>query len=80
MTNKKSDEVVKAKKPLPKKLRDDVAEKYTLKTIRPGKYNFHKFGTIDLRTINLKKADELVENGFRFLVAKPLKKTDKPTE
>ena len=50
------------------KLQKEVAEKYRMKTIRPGKYNFPKFGTIDLREITLRQADELVAKGFPFLV------------
>ena len=49
------------------KLQDEVAAKYRMISLRPGKYNFPGFGTIDLREINLKKADELVANGFPFL-------------
>ena len=69
--------------PTPKKapakaLPAEVAEKYNLKIIRPGKYNFDKFGTIDLRTISLEKADALVEKGFTFLVAKAKNKENVP--
>ncbi len=66
----------KVKKSPPKKLLPEVSEKYTLKTIRPGKYNFDKYGTLDLRTLSLEKADKLVENGFPFLVLKKTKKED----
>ena len=69
----KKNDAVKAP---PKQLLPEVAEKYILKTIRPGKYNFAGFGTIDLRTLKLDKADELVENGFSFLV--PKKKKEEP--
>ncbi len=55
---------------LERKLKKEVAEKYSLKSIRPGKYAFAKFGEIDLRTITLKQADELVKKGFPFLVLK----------
>ncbi len=49
------------------KLQPDVAKKYRLVSIRPGKYNFKDFGEIDLRKITLKQADELVTKGFPFL-------------
>ncbi len=55
---------------LERKLPKEVAEKYNLKSIRAGKYVFPKFGEIDLRTITLKQADELVKKGFPFLVLK----------
>ncbi len=57
------------------KLQKEVAAKYRMQTIRPGKYNFPKFGTIDLREITLRQADELVAKGFPFLV-----KREKPLE
>lgn len=56
----------------------EVARKYYVKTIKPGKYNFKGFGEIDLRTITLQKADRLVEHGFQFLVLKPGYKTPNP--
>ena len=76
MTTNKEEKQPKSK---PKVLPKDVAEKYTMKMIRPGKYNFHGYGTIDLRTISLKKADEIVGKGFPFLVAKK-KKEDSPAK
>ena len=64
------------------KLRKEVAAKYQMKTIRPGKYNFPEFGTIDLREINLQRADDLVAKGFPFLVLreKPIEITNKEPE
>ncbi len=53
---------------LDKKLREEVGSKYKLVTIRADKYDFPEFGTVDLRQINLKKADELFNKGFPFLV------------
>ncbi len=66
----------KEQKPLEMKLPKEVAEKYRLKTIRPGKYNFQGFGEIDLRTLSLAAADELVKKKFPFLVLK--KKAETP--
>ncbi len=60
MTKKKT-------KALERMLPKDVAEKYKVVTIRAGKYNFYGFGEIDLRTISLKKADELFEKEFPYL-------------
>lgn len=67
------------KKPPAKALQPEVAEKYRLVIIRPGKYNFHKFGEIDLRTLKLSKADTLVKDGFPFLVEKK-KKVETPKD
>ncbi len=52
---------------LDKILRKEVAQKYKLITIRADKYNFPDYGYIDLRQINVKKADELFNKGFPFL-------------
>jgi len=57
----------KVEKVLERKLPADVAKKYKLVTIRPGKYNFQKFGEVDLRTISLEKADAIVARGFQYL-------------
>lgn len=57
----------KDKKPLERKLPEDVAKKYRCKIIRPGKFNFKGFGEIDLRTISVEKADALVAKGFPYL-------------
>ena len=68
----------KKPKHIPRKLQDDVAKKYQLKIIRPGLFDFGKFGKFDLRKIDLKKADKLVEKGFPYLV--PVKTKTKDTE
>lgn len=52
------------------RLQPDVEVKYRLVRIRPGKYNFSDFGTIDLREIDVKQADELYQKGFQFLELK----------
>ena len=57
-----------AKKGLERKLPPAVAKKYTVKTIRPGKFVFAGFGEIDLRTISVKKADELYASKFPYLI------------
>jgi hypothetical protein len=44
----------------------EVINKYEF-TIRPGRYVFPKFGEIDLFSLNLKKADELFNKGFRWM-------------
>ena len=64
-------------KHIPNKLKDEVAAKYRLKIIRPGKHVFAEYGTIDLRKIDLKKADALVEKGFPYLVEIPKKDSPK---
>lgn len=50
-----------------KNLKAEVAAKYALIGIRPGKYNFKGFGEIDLGEITLAKADELFKRGFPHL-------------
>ena len=47
-----------------KTLHPEVAAKYALIGIRPGKYNFKGFGEIDLSTLSVAKADNLVSRGF----------------
>lgn len=51
----------------------EVTSKYEF-TVKPGLYNFHGFGEIDLYRLNLKKADALYANGFKWM---RLKKHDK---
>jgi hypothetical protein len=65
-----SSEKEKTVKKIENKLPKEVADKYSLKSIRPGKYSFAKYGEIDLRIISLEKADKLVKDGFPHLVAK----------
>nr|WP_199079083.1 hypothetical protein [Pedobacter sp. ASV19] len=55
------------------KLPAEVSEKYNLKDIVAGLYDFPGFGQIDLQTISLEKADALVSSGFPYLVAKKKK-------
>lgn len=50
-----------------KNLKSEVAAKYALIGIRPGKYNFKGFGEIDLGEITVPKADELYKRGFPHL-------------
>lgn len=50
-----------------KTLQTEVAAKYQLIGIRPGKYNFKGFGEIDLCSLDLVKANNLVSKGFPFL-------------
>jgi hypothetical protein len=54
----------------------EVAEKYVLVGIRPGKYNFNGFGEIDLRTISVQKADQLFKDGFSHLKLKEIPEKD----
>jgi hypothetical protein len=65
---------------LKKELQAEVADKYNLKIIRAGLYKFSKFGQVDLRKIDLKKADALVKDGFPYLELKPIAKTESPEE
>jgi len=51
-------------------LRPDVARKYYVHIIKPGKYNFKDFGDIDLCSITVEQADSLVARGFTFLKLK----------
>jgi hypothetical protein len=51
-------------------LRPDVARKYYVPTIKPGKYNFKDFGDIDLCQITLEQADALFAKNFPFLKLK----------
>lgn len=46
-----------------------VTEKYKL-TAKPGLYHFQGFGEIDLRTLTLDQADNLVKRGFPYLILK----------
>lgn len=48
-------------------MKPEVAAKYALIGIRPGKYNFKNFGEIDLGNISLPKADDLFKRGFPHL-------------
>lgn len=52
------------------KLIPEVAAKYNLVGIKPGKYQFSGFGEIDLTKIDLVEADGLVKLGFPHLVTK----------
>lgn len=44
----------------------EVINKYEF-SVKPGRYVFPKFGEIDLFSLNLKKADELFDKGFRWM-------------
>lgn len=46
-----------------------VREKYKL-TVSPGLYHFQGFGEIDLQTLTLDQADDLVKRGFPYLILK----------
>ncbi len=48
-------------------MKPEVAAKYALIGIRPGKYNFKNFGEIDLCQITQARADDLVKRGFPHL-------------
>lgn len=61
----------KETKELERKLPEDVAKKYRMKTIRAAKYNFAGFGEIDLRTISVAKADDLYAKKFPYLEKLP---------
>lgn len=50
-----------------KTLNPQVAAKYQLVGLRPNKYSFKGFGEIDLCSLTLARADELVKRGFQFL-------------
>lgn len=55
------------------KLPAEVADKYTLKDIAIGSYQFPGYGEIDLHNLSLSQADALVQKGFPYLVAKKKK-------
>jgi hypothetical protein len=64
-------------------LKNEVAAKYNLIGIRPGKYNFKGFGELDLRTLSVAQVDSLVSRGFThfklregFAAAAPAAKTN----
>lgn len=63
----------------PKELQKEVAEKYELEgaTIRSF---FPGFGEMDLSQTNLKQADLLVKNGFKWLVLKDTKPKSTPVK
>lgn len=50
-----------------KTLNPEVAAKYVVVAIRPGKYNFKGFGEIDLCALTVSRADELVKRNFPHL-------------
>lgn len=60
-------EIKKENKVIERKLREDVAKIYKVKTIKPSKHDFKGFGVIDLRTISLEKANALFTKGFKYL-------------
>ncbi|SDM40441.1 hypothetical protein [Pedobacter antarcticus] len=49
-------------------LSPEVAAKFTLKHVTPGKHYFNGYGEIDLTTLKLDQADHLVKSGFPFLI------------
>lgn len=61
-----------------KALRTEVAAKYALIGIRPGKYAFKGFGEIDLSELTVAKADELFKRGFPYLKLKNAKAAPEP--
>lgn len=61
-----------------KKLKEAVAEKYELHSVKPGVHNFANFGQIDLCALGLAEAKILVKAGFPYLKEKPkVVKTEK---
>lgn len=57
-----------------------AADKFSLvKTIKPGRYRFPGFGEVDLTTMSLEKAENLVKNGFPYLILKNKKNPDQDT-
>ncbi|MBC8486282.1 MAG: hypothetical protein H8D45_09620 [Bacteroidetes bacterium] len=54
-----------------------ASDKYNL-TIPPGVYHIHGFGEVDLRSLTLERAEQLVLKGFPYLVIKPKSKTPAP--
>ncbi len=50
-----------------------AAEKYNLKNVAPGLYDFPGFGEINLETITLEQADDLAARKFPYLAAKKVK-------
>lgn len=57
-----------------------AAEKYNLKNVAPGLYDFPGFGEINLETITLEQADALAERKFPYLVAKRIKVVEAQSE
>lgn len=56
-----------------KKLSKEVADKYDLVGIMPGKINHATFGTLDFTTMGIEEADTLYRGGIEFLKLKVLK-------
>lgn len=54
----------------------EVLNKYEF-TVKPGLYNFHGFGEIDLYRLTLKEADKLFAKGFKWMKLKDQVKTEK---
>ena len=54
----------------PKTLMPEVADKYDLVKVGIGRHHFAGFGTIDLTTLTVAKADNLVSRGFYWLRAR----------
>jgi hypothetical protein len=58
---------------LKKHLKADVAAKYNLVGVEVGKHIFNGLGEIDLETMDVQLADDLVAKGFQYLVPKKQK-------
>jgi hypothetical protein len=56
-----------------KTLKSEVAAKYNLVGVEVGKHIFNGLGEIDLAELKLDDADNLVANGFKYLVLKKSK-------
>lgn len=63
-----------------KQLPKDVAAKYTLGRLAPGRYDVAGYGIIDFTTISLADADRLYKAGFSPLKLKPKRKAKRPKE
>ena len=58
-------------------MKQPASDKFDL-TISPGVYHVHGFGEVDLRSLTLDRAEQLVKKGFPYLVEKP--KVEKPAK
>lgn len=61
-----------------KKLSPEVAAKYTLQGVEPGRHHFNGFGVYDMCTLSLAEAEELVKQGFKWLQLKKNKPPKAP--
>lgn len=62
-------------------LKTEVAEKFEVKLSYPkaiSKFSHHRFGVVDLKTLSLKAAEQLVNLGADFIALKQNEPISKP--